>query len=74
MDANIAQLAHETKDLLAPVLPYLLPAAAEAGKAVLKKTGEKISLKEIIGLDALQLLKDRNFAIFFLFVFEQEEE
>jgi hypothetical protein len=33
MDANIAQLAHETKDLLAPFLPYLLPAAAEAGKA-----------------------------------------
>ena len=29
MDANIAQLAHETKDLLAPFLPYLLPAAAE---------------------------------------------
>ena len=43
MDANITQLAHETKDLLAPVLPYLLPAAAQAGKAALKKTGEKIS-------------------------------
>ncbi|HEX7844349.1 MAG TPA: MFS transporter, partial [Chitinophagaceae bacterium] len=32
-----------------------------------KKTpGEKTTLKEIIGLDALKLLKDRNFAIFFI--------
>ena len=28
--------------------------------------GEKVRLKEIIGLDALKLLKDRNFAIFFI--------
>lgn len=28
--------------------------------------GEKATLKEIIGLDALRLLKDRNFAIFFI--------
>ena len=28
--------------------------------------GEKVSLKQIIGLDALKLLKDRNFAIFFI--------
>ena len=28
--------------------------------------GEKVTLKEIIGLDALKLLKDRNFAIFFI--------
>jgi len=28
--------------------------------------GEKISLKQILGLDALKLLKDRNFAIFFI--------
>ena len=27
---------------------------------------EKVSLKQIIGLDALKLLKDRNFAIFFI--------
>jgi nucleoside transporter len=30
-----------------------------------KRTNEKISLKEILGLDALKLLKDKNFAIFF---------
>jgi nucleoside transporter len=31
-----------------------------------KTRGEKISLKEIIGLDALKLLKGRNYAIFFI--------
>ncbi|MBI3139166.1 MAG: nucleoside permease [Sphingobacteriales bacterium] len=31
-----------------------------------KKTGEKISLGQIIGLDALKLLKDKNFLVFFL--------
>jgi len=31
-----------------------------------KSASEKISLKEIIGLDALKLLKDKNFAIFFV--------
>ncbi len=31
-----------------------------------KSAGEKVSLKEIVGLDALKLLKDRNFAIFFI--------
>ncbi len=31
-----------------------------------KRAGEKISIKEIIGLDALKLLKDKNFAIFFI--------
>jgi len=31
-----------------------------------KSGNEKISLKEIIGLDALKLLKDKNFAIFFI--------
>jgi nucleoside transporter len=31
-----------------------------------KSTGEKVRLKEILGLDALKLLKDRNFAIFFI--------
>ncbi len=29
-------------------------------------TGEKVKLSEIIGLDALKLLKDKNFAIFFV--------
>lgn len=31
-----------------------------------KRTGEKTSFGEIIGLDALKLLKDKNFAIFFI--------
>jgi nucleoside transporter len=30
-----------------------------------KKAGQKVNLKEVIGLDALKLLKDKNFAIFF---------
>jgi nucleoside transporter len=31
-----------------------------------KARGEKVDLKQIIGLDALKLLKDKNFAIFFI--------
>ncbi len=31
-----------------------------------KRGNEKVSLKEIIGLDALKLLKDKNFAVFFI--------
>lgn len=31
-----------------------------------KSTGEKVRLKEILGLDALKLLRDSNFAIFFV--------
>lgn len=31
-----------------------------------KSAKEKVNIKEIIGLDALKLLKDRNFAIFFI--------
>lgn len=31
-----------------------------------KRSGEKTSFSEIIGLDALKLLKDKNFAIFFV--------
>jgi len=31
-----------------------------------KKSDEKVSVREIIGLDALKLLKDRNFAVFFI--------
>ena len=31
-----------------------------------KRSEEKINLKEILGLDALKLLKDKNFALFFI--------
>lgn len=31
-----------------------------------KSTGEKVSISQIIGLDALKLLRDKNFAIFFI--------
>ena len=31
-----------------------------------KTSKEKVSIKEIIGLDALKLLKDKNFAVFFI--------
>ncbi|MDQ6608390.1 MAG: nucleoside permease [Bacteroidota bacterium] len=31
-----------------------------------KRAGEKVALKDILGLDALKLLKDKNFAIFFI--------
>ncbi len=31
-----------------------------------KKAGEKVTLREIIGLDALKLLRDKNFAVFFI--------
>ncbi len=31
-----------------------------------KKAGEKVSMREIIGLDALKLLRDKNFAVFFI--------
>lgn len=31
-----------------------------------KSRGEKVTMNEIIGLDALKLLKDKNFAIFFI--------
>ncbi len=31
-----------------------------------KSTGEKVSINQIIGLDALKLLKDKNFAVFFI--------
>ncbi|MBC7949836.1 MAG: nucleoside permease [Chitinophagaceae bacterium] len=31
-----------------------------------KSPGEKVSVKQMLGLDALKLLKDRNFAVFFI--------
>jgi nucleoside transporter len=46
--------------LLLGLFSFTLPATPPRAK------GEKISLGKIIGLDALKLLKDRNFAIFFL--------
>jgi nucleoside transporter len=31
-----------------------------------KRSGEKVSIRQLLGLDALGLLKDRNFAVFFI--------
>ena len=47
--------------LVLGLMSFTLPKTPPA-----KKTGEKVSLKEILGLDALKLLKDKNFAIFFV--------
>lgn len=43
------------------LLSFTLPKTPPA-----KKTGEKVSIGQIIGLDALKLLKDKNFAVFFI--------
>jgi len=40
---------------------FLLPKTPPKGA-----TGEKVQISEILGLDALKLLKDKNFAIFFV--------
>jgi nucleoside transporter len=42
------------------IFSFTLPKTPPKGK------GEKVSLSRIIGLDALKLLKDKNFAIFFI--------
>jgi nucleoside transporter len=42
------------------IFSFTLPKTPPKGK------GEKISVSKIIGLDALKLLKDKNFAIFFI--------
>jgi hypothetical protein len=42
MDVAIAEIAQQARDLLTPYLPYLLPVAAGAGKAALKRAGDKI--------------------------------
>lgn len=42
------------------VFSFTLPKTPPKGK------GEKASLSEILGLDALKMLKDRNFAVFFI--------
>ena len=47
--------------LLLGIMSFTLPKTPPA-----KKGGEKVSLTQILGLDALKLLKDKNFAIFFI--------
>lgn len=42
------------------VFSFTLPKTPPSGK------GEKVSISDILGLDALKLLKDRNFLVFFL--------
>ena len=46
--------------LLLGIFSFTLPKTPPKGK------GEKVSIKQIIGLDALKLLKDKNFAVFFI--------
>lgn len=46
--------------LLLGLLSFTLPDTPPAGK------GKKLSIGDIIGLDALRLLKDRNFLVFFI--------
>jgi nucleoside transporter len=46
--------------LLLGLFSFTLPKTSPKGK------GEKVNLKQILGLDALQLLKDKNFAVFFI--------
>lgn len=43
------------------IFSFLLPKTPPKGA-----TGEKVQISEILGLDALKLLKDKNFAIFFV--------
>lgn len=43
------------------LLSFTLPATPPS-----KATGEKVSFGQIIGLDALKLLKDKNFSVFFI--------
>jgi nucleoside transporter len=43
------------------ILSFTLPKTPPA-----KSPGEKVNLKQILGLDALKLLKDKNFAVFFI--------
>ena len=47
--------------LLLGIYSFTLPPAPP-----LRKPGEKVTLREILGLDALSLLKERNFLVFFL--------
>lgn len=47
--------------LVLGLMSFTLPATPPANKS-----GEKTSINQILGLDALKLLKDKNFAIFFI--------
>lgn len=47
--------------LLLGLFSFTLPATPPKGK-----TGEKVKVSDLLGLDALKLLKDKNFAIFFI--------
>ncbi len=47
--------------LVLGLLSFTLPKTPPA-----KSSGEKVSLSQILGLDALKLLKDKNFAVFFI--------
>jgi nucleoside transporter len=49
-----------TAALVLGLLSFTLPKTPPV-----KSPGEKVSLKQILGLDALKLLKDKNFAVFF---------
>jgi nucleoside transporter len=53
----MAAVASAVQGLFAFTLPKTPPK---------RRAGEKVSFREIIGLDALKLLKDRNFAVFFV--------
>jgi nucleoside transporter len=53
----MAAVASAVQGLFAFTLPKTPPK---------RRAGEKVSFREIIGLDALKLLKDRNFAVFFI--------
>lgn len=46
--------------LVLGLFSFTLPKTPPKGK------GEKVDIKQIIGLDALKLLKDKNFAVFFI--------
>jgi len=46
--------------LLLGIFSFTLPKTPPKGR------GDKVDIKQILGLDALKLLKDKNFAIFFL--------
>ncbi|MFN2439448.1 MAG: nucleoside permease [Chitinophagaceae bacterium] len=53
-------LMSSVASLLLGIFSFTLPKTPPKGK------GEKVDIKQIIGLDALKLLKDKNFAVFFI--------
>ncbi len=50
-----------TASLLLGIFSFTLPKTPPT-----KTAGEKVSVSQLIGLDALKLLKDKNFAVFFI--------